>query len=84
MTWRKGRNMVRKEEAHSYVYAVTKKEVHETVHMAHLRERLSRERYNVHEEREIQRHLSKWGIMPLYNKHKGLSGLKNTAKINTQ
>jgi hypothetical protein len=75
MTGRKGRNMVRKEEAYNHVYAVVKKEVSETVHMAHLRERLSRERYNAHEEREIRRHLSKWGIMPLYNKYKGLSGL---------
>lgn len=75
MTGRKGQNMAKKEEAYSYVYTVTKKEVHKTVHMVHLRERLNRDRYNDHEEREIRRHLSKWGIMPLYNKYKGLSGL---------
>lgn len=67
--------MVKKETAYRYIYAITKKEVRETVHMAHLRERLSRESYNSHEEREIRRYLSKCGIMPLYNKRKGLSGL---------
>lgn len=59
--------MVRKQEAYNHVYTVVKKEMRQTVHMAHLRERLSRDRYNDHEEREIRRHLSKWGIMPLYN-----------------